>query len=446
MDAREWQFDGLVGPTHNYAGLALGNQASAMNAGAVSNPRLAALQGLEKMRFVRNLGVPQAFFVPHYRPLISVLKRLGFSGSLAHLLEQTYQQAPGLLSSVFSSSFMWAANAATVTPSSDSLDGKLHLTPANLVSHFHRSIEGDFSRHILSRIFHNENLFNVHNYINPVQSLGDEGAANHMRICSNHGINGYNILVYGKSHGLTFTPKKYPARQERMASESVARLNCIDPAKLLFLQQAPEAIDLGVFHNDVIAMNTTSLMIVHEQAFIESDQKYLREWVAEYPEFSLHEISTRDMSVADAVATYLFNSQLLETGPKKFTLVAPLECSNHAGVRGVIDRLVSQGVLDAAHYLDVRESMRNGGGPACLRLRIVMTPEQEQAIHSGVVLTDDKYTQLVEWVNTHYRDRVQFDDLRDPNFVLELDAAYAALEHIVGMPGLYDSWRIQNTL
>lgn len=446
MNAREWQFDGLVGPTHNYAGLALGNNASAMNAGAVSNPRLAALQGLEKMRFVRNLGVPQAFFPPHYRPLISVLKRLGFNGDLASLLSQSYQQAPGLLSALFSSSFMWAANAATVTPSADSLDGKLHLTPANLVSHFHRSVEGDFSRHLLAKIFHNTDLFSVHNYINPVQSLGDEGAANHMRICNNHSDQGDNIFVFGKSHELTYLPKKYPARQERMASEAIARVNCIDPSRVMFLQQSPEAIDLGVFHNDVIAMNTTRLMVIHEQAFIENDQKRLRDWATKQAQFMLHEIPSADLSIADAVSSYLFNSQLLETAPKKFTLVAPSECSNHAGVRRVVDRLLAESVLHAAHYLDVRESMRNGGGPACLRLRIVMTPEQERAIHSGVVLTDDKYTQLVEWVNTHYRDRLQFDDLRDPQFVFELDAAYGALESIIGMPGLYDPWRIENLL
>lgn len=446
MNAREWQFDGLVGPTHNYAGLALGNNASAMNAGAVSNPRLAALQGLEKMRFVRNLGVPQAFFPPHYRPLIFVLKRLGFRGDLGSILAQSYQQAPGMLSALYSSSFMWAANAATVTPSADSVDGKLHLTPANLVSHFHRSVEGDFSYHLLSKIFHNNNLFSIHNYLNQVESLSDEGAANHMRISNNHGVQGDNIFVFGKSHKTTFIPKKYPARQARSASESIARLNCIDPSRLIFLQQSPEAIDLGVFHNDVIAMNTTRLMVIHEQAFIESDQKRLREWVAKRPELILREIATADLSISDAVASYLFNSQLLETTSKKFTLVAPSECLNHAGVRRIVDRFLSDGLLHEAHYLDVRESMRNGGGPACLRLRIIMTPEQEQAIHSGVVLTDDKYTQLAEWVNTHYRDRLQFDDLRDPNFVYELDAAYGALESIIGMPGLYDPWRIENLL
>ncbi|MGA8031441.1 MAG: N-succinylarginine dihydrolase, partial [Casimicrobiaceae bacterium] len=42
-------FDGIPGPTHNYSGLAQGNLAAERNAQQVSNPREAALQGLEKM-------------------------------------------------------------------------------------------------------------------------------------------------------------------------------------------------------------------------------------------------------------------------------------------------------------------------------------------------------------------------------------------------------------
>ncbi|MDX2095388.1 MAG: N-succinylarginine dihydrolase [Alphaproteobacteria bacterium] len=443
MQAREWQFDGLVGPTHNYAGLALGNLAAAKNAGAVSNPRQAALQGLEKMRFVRNLGVPQAFLPPHYRPQVAVLRGLGFEGGLDQLLATAGRQAPGILAAVYSSSFMWAANAATVSPSADSADGRLHLTPANLVSHFHRSIEPQFSEHLLRQIFHNKKLFSVHNSLRPVQALGDEGAANHMRICKNHGDAGTNVFVYGKSHEMTSNPAKFPARQEQLASEAIARLHRLDPAATLMLQQSPQAIDFGVFHNDVIAMNTTNLMLVHAQAFIPGHQKKLKDFFAARPDFCFREIDARVLSVSDAVSTYLFNSELLELAGRKFALVAPSECENHAGVSAVVASLIAEGVLHDVHYLDVRESMRNGGGPACLRLRIVMTPEQEAAIHQGVVLTDEKYMQLVEWVNRHYRDRLHFDDLRDPQLVHELDVAYVALESILGMPGLYDRWRAE---
>ena len=446
MLAREWQFDGLVGPTHNYAGLAHGNLAAAKNAGAVSNPRKAALQGLEKMRFVRNLGVPQAFFPPHYRPRIAELERLGFTGNLASILSASYQQAPALLAAVYSSSFMWAANAATVTPSADSSDGKLHLTPANLFSHFHRSIETPFTTHLLHKIFHNKKLFTVHNALQAVEIFGDEGAANHMRICNNHSSKATHILAYGKSREMTSKASTYTARQERLASEAVARLHGLNPDKTLVLQQSPEAIDQGVFHNDVIAMNTTSLMLLHERAFTENDQEKLRAVFSNHPHFNYREVLNSELSIADAVSTYLFNSQLLELGEGKMALLAPSECGNHAGVRMLVDRWLGQGIFQQVHYLDVRESMRNGGGPACLRLRVVMTAEQEQSIHPSIILTDERYAQLVEWVNTHYRDRLIFSDLCDPHFVKELDAAYSALEAILGMEGLYDAYRPSSLL
>lgn len=441
MKAQEWQFDGLVGPTHNYAGLAMGNLAASSNAGSVSNPRLAALQGLEKMKFVHGLGVKQAFLPPHYRPLIAMLKRLGFDGDLGTILDSVARTCPALLASVYSSAFMWTANAATVTPSIDSGDGRLHLTPANLSSHFHRSIESQFVERSLGIIFHNKKLFSLHNALPMADILGDEGAANHMKICCNHSHEGHDIFVYGKSHEMTLSPVKYMARQHRLASEAIARLHGLKSGNVHYYQQSPKAIDAGVFHNDVIALNTASRMIIHEEALIAEHQHALRQLFAKNPSWRLFEIPASNLSIEDAVSTYLFNSQLLCLPGKKFALVAPSECMNHAGVRGQVDRLIGKGAIDQVHYLDVRESMRNGGGPACLRLRIVMTSEQSEAMHQGVVYTADKHNQLADWVGRHYRDRLCFDDLRDPNLVEELERAYSELEQILEMPGLYDPWR-----
>jgi succinylarginine dihydrolase len=441
MDSQEWQFDGLVGPTHNYAGLAMGNLAAANNAGLVSNPRLAALQGLEKMRFVHGLGVKQAFLPPHYRPLISKLKQVGFSGSLGTILDSAARTAPGLLASVYSSAFMWTANAATVTPSIDSEDGKLHLTPANLSSHFHRSIEPEFVERALRKIFHNKKLFYVHNSLPMVDIFGDEGAANHMKICCNNSSHGHDVFVYGKSHEMTLYPAKYIARQHRLASEAIARLHGLKNECSHYYQQSPKAIDAGVFHNDVIALSTTSRMIIHEEALIPDHQQALRQLFNQNPTWQLVEIPADELSIEDAVSTYLFNSQLLNLTCGKFVLVAPSECMNHAGVSRQVGRLIDGGVIDQVHYLDVRESMRNGGGPACLRLRIVMTAEQAQAIHQGVVYNADKHNRLSDWVQQHYRDRLSFDDLRDPNLIGELECAYSALEAILDMPDLYSPWR-----
>jgi succinylarginine dihydrolase len=440
MIRHEWQFDGLVGPTHHYAGLATGNMAAANNAGSISNPQKAALQGLDKMKFIHDLGFKQAFLPPHFRPFLHIARQMGFSGTNANLLNQVYNTAPALLSSLYSSAFMWTANAATVTPSQDSADGRVHLTVANLASHFHRSMEPDFTAYSLNKIFHNPTYFALHYALPPGEFTGDEGAANHMKVNRNHSEVGFDFFVYGKSHECLERPKKFQARQDRFASESVARLHQLDNKKMWFFQQSPQAIDAGVFHHDVIGLNTAGLMILHREAFIHEDHHRLCSFFKQHPEFSLVEIDSQQLSLADAVSTYFFNSQLLSKDGISYTLISPSECKNHAGLQQVIERLVSQGTIASVHYLDVRESMRNGGGPACLRLRVVMTPEESTSIHSGIVMTNERYDLLKQWIMTHYRDRLCFADLSDPCLIEELVAAYKALETIIQLPGFYDPW------
>lgn len=438
--AHEWQFDGLVGPTHNYSGLAHGNLAAQNNAGNISNPKAAALQGLEKMRFVSGLGVKQAFLPPHFRPFVHELKRLGFSGGTGAMLKKAADYSPTLLSALYSSSFMWTANAATIAPSCDTADGKLHITPANMTSHFHRHIEAGHSYDILSRIFHNKNHFVVHNPLFPNALFGDEGAANHMLVNNNHGEEAVHIFVYGEDKNSQLKPHKYPARQQRMASESIARLHQLNPENCIYIQQAPEVIDQGVFHNDVIAMNTTRRLIVHAESFTQADQQRLQAFAERQQELRYREITTKELPVADAVASYFFNSQLLDLGDNRFVLLAPTESENTPRAHETLEKLKAEGLLSEVYYRDLRESMCNGGGPACLRLRVTMTEEEAAAIHPGVILTEARYHALKQWVESYYRDRLHPDDLRDPAFVRELEAAYLALEGICDLPGLYQKY------
>ena len=64
MALREINFDGIIGPSHNYAGLSLGNLAATANALSTAYPRDAALQGVEKMGHHLRLGLGHGFFVP----------------------------------------------------------------------------------------------------------------------------------------------------------------------------------------------------------------------------------------------------------------------------------------------------------------------------------------------------------------------------------------------
>lgn len=431
MSACEWQFDGLVGPSHNYSGLSPGNIASTKNAGNASNPRLAALQGLEKMWFVRSLGVNQAFLPPHPRPVFAALRQLGFGGNDIHMLDEAHRLAPDLLAAVYSSAFMWSANAATIAPSGDTKDGKLHFTPANLISNFHRKLESAFTHKSLSKIFANEAHFTVHQPLPDALRFSDEGAANHMRVAGGHGSEGVHIYVYGISEDSAIRPEKFVGRQNRQAFEQIARQQGVKHA--LHIQQHPHAIDLGVFHNDVIAMNTTRLMIAHEKAFVTPLKQQIR-----IPHFEYVEIADEMLTVQEAVDTYFFNSQLLELPDGRFVIIAPKECEDHARARSAFAALSGGNKwISDVHYLDVRESMRNGGGPACLRLRVVLTEAESNAMHQGVVLTEDRYKLLQQWVQQFYRDRLSFDDLRDPKFPEEIAAAMEALSGIIGMDDLY---------
>lgn len=435
----EWQFDGLVGPTHNYAGLAIGNLASTRNAGAVSNPRQAALQGIDKMRFILSLGVNQAILPPLLRPNVPAMKQLAFRGALSEIIAQVGTQAPELLSPLFSASAMWTANAATVTPSIDVVQDQptLHFTPANLATHFHRALEAQERTRQLQKIFHNKSHFTVHNPLFMHPFLGDEGAANHMISSLEHGQPGHHYFVYGENQVNGVGRHEFPSRQQRLASQAIARRHGIAPEKCLFLEQSQEAIAAGVFHHDVIGMNTAARMILHEQAFTAASRSALKEHLRLQPWLNFRQISSSELSLTQAVSSYLFNSQYLLLADGRYVLIAPAESEEMPSARQLLQRLQDEGLLDALHFLNLRESMRNGGGPACLRLRVQLNTAQSAAMHSGIVMDHQMLDQLTNYVLKYYRDRLHPDDFLDPDFHRELMIAHEALENLLSLPGLY---------
>ena len=442
----EVNFDGLVGPTHNYAGLAAGNEASRRNALAVSHPREAALQGLAKMKALADLGLKQAVLPPLERPAMHVLQRLGFDAhNEEEALRQAHRDAPAILTACFSASNMWVANAATVCPSADSADNRVHFTPANLIGNFHRSIEaGDTARN-LRAIFADDCRFAHHEPLPAVAVLGDEGAANHTRFCAQHGGRGVHFFVYGASslRPAALRPSRYPARQTREASEAVARLHQISPDRLVFAQQAPEAIDAGVFHNDVIATGNERLHIYHEDAFV-SRVETLAELDAAFSRTTggqiIHAMVAREeLTMEEAVGCYLFNSQVVTLPDGRMALIAPSECEELPAARKVIERMIadSGNPLGTVRYLDLRQSMRNGGGPACLRLRVVLTEEELAAVAPAVLINDRSHALLADWVRRHYHESLAPEDLASPDLLRESRAALDELTQILGLKGIY---------
>ena len=440
-NAVEANFDGLVGPTHNYAGLSWGNVASRSNVNALSNPREAALQGLAKMKRLADRGYVQGVLPPHERPHIPTLRALGFTGSDGQILARVAKDSPSILAAVSSASAMWTANAATVSPGADTDDGRVHFTPANLSAKFHRSIEHQVTGRVLRAIFSDERCFAHHDALPSVSQFGDEGAANHTRLCADYGKPGVELFVYGQEafNESAPAPRLYPARQTLEASRAIARLHGLDDSRVVFAQQNPGAIDAGVFHNDVIAVGNGNTLFYHEMAFLNEEQ-VLADIRArlEGAELAPVRVSSAEVPIADAVASYLFNSQLLDT-PEGMLLAVPGECREVASVSAYLDRLLaSGGPVTSVEVFDVKQSMRNGGGPACLRLRVVLNDEERAAMNPGVLLTDALYQRLTDWVNRHYRDRLSRDDLADPGLLDEVRVALDELTGILGLGPVYD--------
>jgi succinylarginine dihydrolase len=416
---REYNFDGIVGPTHNYAGLSPGNLASTQNRNAVSNPRAAALEGIAKMRTLQRLAVPQAVLPPHERPHVPTLRKLGFSGTDAQVIERANRENPALLAACSSASAMWAANAATVSPSADTHDGRVHFTPANLCGLLHRSIEAPTTARVLRAIFSDEQYFAHHDPLPATATLGDEGAANHMRFA-----NGLEVFVYGRDAAGGLMPAKYPARQTRQASEAIARLHGLKNVR--FVQQNPAAIDAGAFHNDVVAVSHGNVLFCHEEAFAES---------LKIPGVQITLVPKTAVPLSDTVQSYLFNSQLV-MARGKLTLFMPSESRQN---KAVLSFFASGGALvERIWWVDVRQSMRNGGGPACLRLRVSLNDAERTAVKANVFFDERLHAQLIEWVEKHYRESLSPAELSDPKLLIESRHALDELSALLGLKNVYE--------
>ncbi|WP_311269694.1 N-succinylarginine dihydrolase [Sphingobium sp. WCS2017Hpa-17] len=408
MSVREINFDGIIGPSHNYAGLSLGNLASARNAGAVSHPRAAALQGLEKMRGNIRLGLTQGIFLPQWRPDVAWLTKLGTDVGNAE---------PHIRAAAMSASSMWAANAATISPASDTADGRTHLTVANLVTMPHRSHEWPQTLAQLRIAFSDSRAFAIHD---PIPApFGDEGAANHMRLARSHGEAGVEVFVYGRSGGA------FPARQHVEASKAIARNHGLDPARTLFVEQSEAAIAAGAFHNDVVAVANEHVLFTHEQAFADKATFYA-DLRAALPCVEIVEVPASAVSLTDAIKSYLFNAQLV-TLPDGggMALILPTEAQETPAVWAWLEQMIAgNGPIRRLVPVDVRQSMANGGGPACLRLRVVADPAD---IDPRFLVDEARLDDIAQIVSQYWPESIEPQDLSDTRLIARIEQSWLTL-------------------
>ena len=411
----EINFDGIVGPSHNYAGLSLGNIASASHKGNASYPRAAALQGIAKMRGNLERGLAQGFLLPLPRPNFGLLRDLAVGD----------ETNPALVAAAWSASSMWTANAATVSPAPDTGDGRCHLTPANLVTMLHRGQEWRDTQAQLKIAFGDQRHFAVHDAV--PSSFGDEGAANHMRFCDSHDAPGVEVFVYGRPGG------RFPARQHEQASRAVARLHGLEPRRCVFIEQNPAAIEAGAFHNDVVAVANEKVLFTHDQAFADQIDAYeaIR---AVFPDLHVVEVPESQVSLEEAIRTYLFNAQLVTLPTGEMALVVPSECQESASVWSWCERmLASNGPIRHVIPVDVRQSMANGGGPACLRLRVVADPA---TVDARFMLDEAKAERIEAVIAQMWPETIQPDEIGTEALAAKVIEAREALLAVLSLDEL----------
>jgi succinylarginine dihydrolase len=438
---REFNFDGLVGPTHHYGGLAEGNRASVGHRFQVSHPRMAALQGLQKMRVLAGMGVGQAILPPLSRPRLDLLRWAGFGGTDQQMIDSALRHSPSLLSAAFSASGMWTANAALFTSSCDSGDGCVHITPANLISNLHRSLEADETAALLRRVFPDVAQFKHHPPLPRTVAFSDEGAANHIRLVGSEGGRGAHLFVYGREYFGANPPTRYPQRQTLEACQAVARLHQLPEETVIFARQSPAAIDAGVFHNDVISTGHGALFLYHAEAFANGRSMVdrLKKVFEETQHQSLCAIEINQFSLVDSVQSYFFNSQIVTRSDGRLVMVAPAEAEENERVREVVANLVkgADAVIADVVFLNLRESMQNGGGPACLRTRVVLNQEEQRAVPPRLFFSEQLFNELTSWVKRHYRESLSLSDFCDPALRGEIETALDELTQILELGRIY---------
>ncbi len=405
--------DGIIGPTYHYGGMAVGNVLSQAHKHQESYPKKAALEGLEKMNQVRQLGCLQYVLPPLCKDVDRLLSLWGYEqGDMTSRLKALGYAHPYYLSALFSGASAWVANSCHITPSCDALDGICHITPANLVSCFHRHLDVDGYRDFLHQLFLNDELFQIYDPLPVVYT--DEGMANTIRLSGGNEL-GLYLHVYGKTLSQRFT-RTFPARQTKEAFDRICythkRQDSMD------IQQSPFAIDAGVFHNDVIAFGSHNLLVLHEHAFdnqVDVLNSITDRYQSKYGEpLHVYEVSNEVLSLDEAVHTYFFNSQLILVEKNTFHLLIPSRAMSHSGVKKSLKRLSKlKGLSITVHEVSCEESIKNGGGPACLRFFSVLNKAEHKAINSKFLLTDEMYEQWFQFIQTHYPDTLSFDDLKD---------------------------------
>ena len=423
----EYNLDSMIGPTHHFGGLSKGNLASMAHQFQMSSPKKAALEGLEKMRLAHEIGQNQLWFPPQRRPIFDAM--INGAGSDIDKVRWAFDNNPELLSQLFSSSAMWMANNATVSGSADSSDGLVHVIPANLSTLAHRRVEVAQNLILLNYAFFTKQ-FKVHPPLS--HRFRDEGAANHMQFSTDGHSKSLHLFVYNRSKsGDEDKYLPFPLRQSYEASRSLAKAMNIPETQTLICRQLATSVQKGVFHHDVVGMSHQDVLIIHELALEDQDHTLqLLQTMSQNilkKKLTIIQVSSEQLSLKEALDTYFFNSQFIKDQDGNVHLICAQQCNNHPKVSLLVDDLIAQKVIEKVHYISLSESMMNGGGPACLRLRLPLTSKEFSNIPNCFKFSDEKYQEMVHFVHQFYPNQVRLADFIQINFLKKMNQLFDGL-------------------
>jgi succinylarginine dihydrolase len=152
------------------------------------------------------------------------------------------------------------------------------------------------------------------------------------------------------------------------------------------------------------------------------------------PGFEYVEVAAADVPLEDAIRSYLFNAQLVTLSDGEMALIVPGEARETPSVWGWIERhLAGNGPIRRVEVVDVRQSMANGGGPACLRLRVVADPA---SVDPRFLVDSDRIDRIAEVVARTWPDEIDHRDLQSAALIADIERARAALLETLGLQAL----------
>jgi succinylarginine dihydrolase len=138
--------------------------------------------------------------------------------------------------------------------------------------------------------------------------------------------------------------------------------------------------------------------------------------------------------IGDAIRSYLFNSQLVTPPDGAMTLVAPTECRETPSVAAWIERhLASNGAIRRVNFVDVRQSMANGGGPACLRLRVACDPAE---VDTRFLVDEAKLDRLAGLVAARWPEEIVSSEIQSAALIADIERARLSLLDLLGLSEL----------